>query len=164
MKDICWGYVWSHIFPKRSGAKDCSRMYRIYIEFFLSDIFPTAYIFFIYFDRGGPAGGASLFAGLHDFCGLVESRTIASPPLERCGVSYRIFSRRGCQVVSWLYIGPRVWRNLSEPKKSSRLTGPLSRGMERIQHTRSLKPSSFFCRRAHIIVILIVHACSWSYT
>lgn len=122
MKDICWGYVRSHIFLKGQARKSVVVCTAFTSNFFLSDIFPTAYNFFIYFDRGGPAGGASLFAGLHDFCGLVESRTITSPPLERCGVSYRIFSRRGCQVVSWLILG-HVFGGICRNQKIEQVDG-----------------------------------------
>ncbi|OCK90262.1 uncharacterized protein K441DRAFT_243713 [Cenococcum geophilum 1.58] len=114
MKDICWGYVRSRIFLKSQARKSVVVCTTFTSIFFSRTFFPSAYIFYIFFDRGGGWGIA--VRCLHDSCGLVESRTIASPPLGRCGVSYRIFSRRGCQVVSWLYIGPRVWRNLSEPK------------------------------------------------
>lgn len=113
MKDICWGYVRSRSFLKGRARKSVIIYIAFTSNFFSQPFFPSACNFFFLTRL---AGGASLFVGLHDFCGLVESRTIASPPLERCSVSYRIFSRRGCQVVSWLYIGPRVWRNLSEPK------------------------------------------------
>lgn len=34
-------------FPKKSGAKECSRMYHIYIDFFLSNIFPIS-LYFLY--------------------------------------------------------------------------------------------------------------------
>lgn len=93
MKDICWGYVRSRSFLKGRARKSVIIYIAFTSNFFSQTFFPLACnLFFLTW----PAGGASLFAGLHDSCGLIESRTIASPPLERCGVSYWIFSRRNC--------------------------------------------------------------------
>ena len=153
------GLCTESFFPKCRARKSAIVYTAFTSNFFSRTFFPSAYIFFQYFLTGeGPIRWLACFLRAsrepHDsFTATREMRRVLSDLLQE--------RLPGGELA--LYLATCLEESVAT-EKSNRSTGPLSCGMERVQHTRSLKPGSLFCGRVRIVVLLILHACPWSYT